>query len=250
MSKRSPAAVAFIVVVAVATLLGLPRSGLAVADRLPDLGMGQLGDLSIDTTTIPGHRLLRFRTVIANVGTGPLETIGTRSGTTVAEMTVRQRIYDDAGSYRDLDTAAVMFYAGDGHDHWHVRDAQAYELLRLDNGSRVGTGAKHGFCYFDNTRYRLSLPRAPADPVYTGCGTQGDLTVTTGISVGWADTYPAFVPFQYIDITGLKSGRYRLRATADPQGWFAETNDGNNSTWVDIQLKASSVRIVAGGPVI
>jgi Lysyl oxidase len=250
MSKRSPAAVAFIVVVAMAALLVLPRSTLAVADRLPDLGMGQLGDLSIDTTTIPGHRLLRFRTVIANVGIGPLETIGTRSGTTVPEMTVRQRIYDDAGSYRDVDTAAVMFYAGDGHNHWHVRDAEAYELLRLDNGSRVGTGAKHGFCYFDNTRYRLSLPRAPSDPVYTGCGTQDDLTVTTGISVGWGDTYPAFVPFQYIDVTGLKSGRYRLRATADPQGWFAETNNGNNSTWVDIQLTGSAVRIVANGPAI
>lgn len=36
-----------------------------------------------------------------------------------------------------------------------------------------------------------------------------------------------------IDIAGLKSDRYRLRATAHPANWFAETNNTNNSTWVD-----------------
>jgi hypothetical protein len=36
-----------------------------------------------------------------------------------------------------------------------------------------------------------------------------------------------------IDIAGLKSDRYRLRATAHPANWFAEANNPNNSTWVD-----------------
>jgi hypothetical protein len=36
-------------------------------------------------------------------------------------MAVAQRIYNSAGSYREVRTPTVMFWAGDGHDHWHVR---------------------------------------------------------------------------------------------------------------------------------
>jgi hypothetical protein len=81
-----------------------------------------------------------------------------------------------------------------------------------------------------------------------GCGAQGDLRVTTGLSVGWGDTYPAGIASQWIDITGLKSGRYRLRATADPASWFAETHNTNNSTWVNIRLTNSGVSVLAYGP--
>jgi Lysyl oxidase len=252
MTRRWATRVAVVIMVTTAVFLSPAGSAVGASDRLPDLGMGALTNLSIDTTTISGHRLLRFRTLIANVGAGPFETIGSRQDTSVSEMTVSQRIYDDTGSYRETGTSAVMFYSGDGHDHWHVRDAEAYELRRLDNGVRVGTGAKHGFCYYDNARYRLSLAGAPPDPVYTasGCGTQSDLTVTTGLSVGWGDIYAATLPFQWIDITGLKPGHYRLQATADPQNSFLESNDNNNMTWVNIQLKSSSVKIVATGPVI
>jgi hypothetical protein len=163
-------------------------------------------------------------------------------------MAVTQRIRNSVGSYRQVSTPAVMFWAGDGHDHWHVRDVEAYRLIRLDNGRRVGTGAKHGFCYFDNTAYRLGLAGAPSASVYGGCGRAGDLRVKTGLSVGWGDTYPAPIAFQWIDITGLKAGRYRLRATADPANWFAETNNANNGTWVDLKLTGSGVRVVAYGP--
>jgi hypothetical protein len=244
-------AVVLVVVLAVvgAVALSGPSSAVAAVDRRPDLGMARLRDFTIDTTTIPGHRLLRFTTVIVNVGAGPFETIGSRPDTTTPQMTVTQRIFNDAGSYRDVATPAVMFWAGDGHDHWHVRDVEAYELTRLDNGHRVGTGAKHGFCYFDNTPYRLSLAGAPAASVYGGCGTATDLQVTTGLSVGWGDAYPAGIAFQWIDVTGLKSGRYRLRATADPANWFAESNEDNNSTWVNVRLTRSGVKVLVYGPV-
>ena len=44
-------------------------------------------------------------------------------------------------------------------------------------GRRVGTGAKHGFCYFDNTAYRLSLPRAPsASAFFVAASTSATLT--------------------------------------------------------------------------
>jgi hypothetical protein len=236
--RRSAALILVGVAVAAVLALGRPPAAGAAVDRLPDLGMARLRDLSIDTTTRPGRRLLRFTTIIVNIGAGPFETIGRRPNTTTPQMAVAQRIY----------TPAAMFWAGDGHDHWHVRDVEAYQLTRLDNGRRVGTGAKHGFCYFDNTPYRLSLAGAPSASVYGGCGQAGDLRVTTGISVGWGDIYPAGIAFQWIDITGLKSGRYRLRATADPANWFAETNNANNSTWADLRLTGSGIRGVAYGP--
>ena len=246
--KRSAASI--LVGVAVAAVLGLGRPPMAAAavDRLPDLGMARLRDLSIDTTTRPGRRLLRFTTIIVNIGTGPFETIGRRPDTSTPQMAVTQRVYNSAGSYRQVSTRAVMFWAGDGHAHWHVRDVEAYRLFRLDNGRRVGTGAKHGFCYFDNTAYRLGLAGAPSAPVYKGCGWAGALRVKTGLSVGWGDTYPAGIAFQWIDITGLRSGLYRLRATADPANWFAETNNANNSTWVTLRLTGSGVRVLTYGP--
>jgi hypothetical protein len=58
----------------------------------PDLGMARLRDLRIDTTTIPGHRLLRFTTVIVNTGASPFETIGRRSSSGTTQMSVTQRI--------------------------------------------------------------------------------------------------------------------------------------------------------------
>jgi hypothetical protein len=246
---RRPTALV-VVGVAVAAVLALsrPPAAAAATDRLPDLGMARLRDLSVDTTTRPGRRLLRFTTIIVNVGAGPFETIGRRSSTSTTQMAVSQRIRTSAGTYREISTPAVMFWAGDGHDHWHVRDVEAYRLIRLDNGRRVGTGAKHGFCYFDNTAYRPWLVDAPSAPVYEGCGTAGDLTVTTGLSVGWGDTYPAWRTLQWIDITGLNSGLYRLRATADPANWFAETNNANNSTWVTLRLTGSGVRVLTYGP--
>jgi hypothetical protein len=247
--KRPAALILVGLAVAAVLALGRPPAAGAAADRLPDLGMARLRDFSIDTTTRPGRRLLRFTTIIVNIGAGPFETIGRRSSTATTQMTVTQRIHNSAGSYREVNTPAVMFWSGDGHDHWHVRDVEAYRLIRLDNGRRVGTGAKHGFCYFDNTAYRLWLAGAPSTPVYGGCGAAGDLQVTTGLSVGWGDIYPAGIAFQWIDITGLKAGRYRLRATADPANWFAETNNANNSTWVNIKLTGSGVRVVAYGPV-
>jgi hypothetical protein len=57
-----------------------------------------------------------------------------------------------------------------------------------------------------------------------------------GLSTGWGDRYGASLPDQYIDVTELEDGKYRLRATADASNWFKESNDKNNKTWVDLTL--------------
>jgi hypothetical protein len=57
--KRPAALLLVTLTVALALALNQPSAAVAAADRLPDLGMARLRDLSVDTTTIPGRRLLR-----------------------------------------------------------------------------------------------------------------------------------------------------------------------------------------------
>ena len=218
----------------------------AVSDRLPDLGMAHPKDLKIEKT-LNGRKLLRFSSIVVNVGAGPFEVHGERDAG-ASTMTTHQRIFNSAGGYRDVSTAAIMYFGGDGHNHWHVQDLEDFELKPVNGEAPLRTGAKHGFCFFDNYRYGSTNPA-----YYTtssgACGrSSSDTQVIMGLSVGWGDIYNWNLPDQYIDITGLPSGRYRLTATADADDWFVESDNSNNFSWVDIQLKSNSVRIVAYGP--
>jgi hypothetical protein len=246
---RWAARIAFAVLaVAVAVAMQVSES-TAAADRLPDLGMAPVSDIKIDQGG--GRRLLRFSTTIVDVGAGAFELRATRPSSS-GTWSATQRIYDDAGGFRSVPVATSLVFGGDGHSHWHIRDLVSMELIRLDNGVKVGTSTKRGFCFWDNRSYRLSLPRAPASPVYTsssGCGTTSSTSVVMGLSVGWGDIYPSTLPDQYIDITGLTAGRYRLRVTADALGQFTESNEANNQTWVDLQLNArGKPKVVGWGP--
>ncbi len=236
--------------VGLALMGALTTAAPAIAgDVLPDLGMRRLSQIQIDKTP-DGRRLLRFTTVIANKGPGALEVVGSRPNTATAEMTAQQAISQTDGSRRMVAVAPTMFFAGDGHNHWHLRRLESSDLIRLDNGSKVGAGAKQGFCFYDNTIYDLTLTGAPQTRFYTGCGTQSSLSITMGVSVGWADTYRYSLGFQYVDVTGLGAGRYRLLVAADPSGDFAEANNANNSTYADLKLKAGggAVTVLGYGP--
>jgi hypothetical protein len=74
-----------------------------------------------------------------------------------------------------------------------------------------------------------------------------DLSVTMGLSVGWGDKYGWSLPDQYIDTTGLPNGNYRLWATADQADFFQESNNANNSTWVDLRMDANGVTVLRNG---
>jgi hypothetical protein len=221
----------------------------AVTPRMPDLGMGPLRDFVI--VRPPGARLLRFTTEIVNVGTGPFEVTGRRASTLNRTMTVWQRVYNDDGSSTSGRTAATMSYSGDDHDHWHVNNLERYSIRPV--GSRdVVRGAKVGFCFWDTSRYRLSLPEAPQERVYgsEACGaTPQSLETTMGLSVGWSDVYPWSVAYQWIDISGLPDGDYVVLAQADPYVQFTEATVANNTTWTRVRIAANDqVTILQQGP--
>jgi len=223
-------------------------------DLLPDLGMAQLTDIQIQNTGT--QKQLRFSTTIVNVGSGQFEVTGRRPDTNTTEMTTTQRIFDSVGDYRDRSTTATLFYSGDGHDHWHVKDLEDYELFQLDASGNVvepavvEEGSKMGFCFFDNADYG-----SPEPEYYRGCegGNPGAIKVTMGLSRGWGDTYGANTVGQYLDITGLADGSYRLRVMADgdsADGFdrFLESDETNNSTWADLQITGNTVTVLQYGP--
>ena len=223
-------------------------------DLLPDLGMAQLADIQIQDTGT--QKQLRFSTTIVNVGAGTFEVTGRRPDTNTTEMTTTQRIYDSVGDYRDHSTAATFIYSGDGHDHWHVKDLEDYDLFQLDESGNVvepavvEQGNKVGFCFFDNADYGASEPE-----YYRGCegGNPGALRVTMGLSRGWGDTYGVNTVGQYLDITGLADGRYRLRVkadgdSADGSDRFLESDETNNSTWADLEITGDTVTVLGYGP--
>ena len=212
-------------------------------NRQPDLAMANIRNIQIYTPA-DGRRLLRFATVIVNIGAGPFELHGERIDTSTSELPVTQRIFDSDGGYSDRPTTATMFYSGDGHDHWHVRNLEDYHLID-ESGQQVATSPKNGFCFYDNLRWG-----ATGDPVYTNCanGQPGALHVSMGLTRGWGDLYSATTFGQFIDITNLPDGDYRLEVIADGDNWFLEEVENNNSTWADLRITGNEVQVLAYGP--
>jgi hypothetical protein len=226
-----------------------PPAFAGSSDRVPDLAMYRLLDFHIETTP-DDRRLLRYTTIILNVGAGAFQAEGSRASVKEPEMSVVQRIFDDAGGSRVQATPARMYFAGDGHHHWHLRDLESSTLEKVgkeeddDGGANTRAAAKHGFCFWDFSG-PFALPGAPPDQVYTGCGLDSTvLTQSMGLSVGWGDKYDFDLPDQWVDITGLPPGRYRLTTTADAQNSFLESDESNNFTWTDLRIKRKGDPIV------
>jgi hypothetical protein len=231
------------VLAAFATQALMPRPLAAASVRLPNLRMLPLHDWTIQETG--GRRLLRFTTIMANQGPGHFELRGHRSSTAAARMRIDQVIFHDGGGSHLVRTGAVGRYAGDGHDHWHVQRIMTYELYRVENPSTARAGAKTGFCFLDTDPWRLGLRHARQYSYYREewCGTRNVLSNRVGISVGWGDRYPWNFAYQWIDISGLPSGRYVVRSTVDISDWYRESDDFDNCRWARIRIPANGSHV-------
>ena len=217
------------------------------AERLPDLKMLKPSGFYIQNTAT--EKRLRFTTIIHNAGTGRFYVRGNRPNTSTKTMTVKQRIYRADGTYRSIDVPGTYaFWAGDGHDHWHIARLQEFTIRPVNAdgslGSVAGRGAKTGFCFYDNYKVNLGLPYAPQTPHFTHCGSASDLFLKEGLSVGWGDRYSASTAYQWIKINGLKDGKYRIHVTADPKNWFLESSDANNTAFMTVRITGNTVRVL------
>lgn len=138
----------------------------------------------------PGsRRLLRFTAVTANLGHGDL--------------------------YFGPPEAHPDFEYSPCHGHYHYDGYASYELVNASG--TVIAGRKQAFCLLDT----IEVVDGPAGPYYT-CENQG-------ISAGWADSYPYFLPCQWIDVTDVTPGSYTLRVRVNPTMAFEEEDYSNNT---------------------
>lgn len=230
---------------------GLVR--LATSPLLPDLAMGPITDVGVGTTASGGERL-RFAATIVNIGDGPLLVQAVRSWPWTDDWAVRQRINERTGGFTETLTPATLVFGGDGHDHWHVKNVEAHELLS-SSGLVLGRLVKQGFCFFDTDGYRLELAAAPSRPHWgsRGCAGKFDARVRMGLSIGWGDKYPWHLLDERIDITDVPDGQYRIRQIADPGQVFQESDETNNQTTLEVELFTRDdglrdVRTIAAGP--
>jgi hypothetical protein len=230
-------AVALSLLVALSALaIGPEPVAAAPGDKRPNLEMLSLRDWHIQT--VNGRRLLRFTSIFVNSGPGHFEVAANRSSRSDPTMSVRQRMFRWDGTSRYIGTPAVAKYAADGHDHFHVQGVVVYETWKETAATATRRGAKTGFCFLDSEPWNLSVRGARRSPYYTGagCGTRASLSLRAGLSVGWADNYPWHFAYQWIDITGLTGGTYRVRVTVDIQNYYDETVETDNCVETRIRI--------------
>jgi hypothetical protein len=153
-----------------------------------------------------GRTLLRFGLRTRNVGAGDL-VLGDPGCPPCAE---------NPGA----PCANPLYVCAPAHQHAHFQGYATAELVRPD-GTVASIGRKIGFCVLD-----LECPVGKFTCSYQG------------LSAGCADVYPAALPCQYVDLTGvdLGPGDYRLRVTVDPERRIDESDETNNAVEVPLPL--------------
>lgn len=217
---------------------------------LPDLAMSPLSELT-GALADDGDRYVQFTASIGNVGAGPFLVHAERAEER-GEWRVSQRFEEPDGSTTETVTDGTLAWGGHGHDHWHVQLGASYWITRPGSSEVLRKYAKVGYCFFDQAR--LDVPGAESAPTHfkEACAIEDGLEITMGLSPGWADPYQWTLPDQRLKVNGLEDGVYRLWATSDPGGWFAESDETNNVTWVDLRLSTRNglpvVTVVRQGP--
>lgn len=113
------------------------------------------------------------------------------------------------------------------HGHYHFKGFAQYAVVD-QNGNVVAPGHKQAYCLIDSEQIRPG-PTIPCGPKYT-CDSQG-------LQAGWADTYSADLDCQWVDVTGVPPGEYRLQVTINPDRLFDEVSYDNNSASVPVTIE-------------
>ena len=189
------------------------------------------------------RRCLRFDQSIANLGDGPFE-LRYAPPTYAVDPYMYQRILRSDGSWKERQAEEYELHAT--HAHFHYKGFGQSRLWRSDaSGARLDpaplrSGHKNGFCVMDTDQIR---PGA-RDAQYNGDGCLASQDYKNGITEGWADTYSADLPDQYIEVSDVPDGLYVLETIADPDGTVLETDEANNTASILIEMTGDTVRMV------
>lgn len=210
--------------------------GAATVELLPNLQALPADDIHLETTST-GRTLLRFSATSWNSGTGPLELVAGAVDRPRKKQKIYQRVYAEDGSYRDRLAGSFIWH--DLHNHFHFQDYAHYILKPVLALGAERTATKTTFCVMDTTPVNTQLPEAPRAPVYSTCG-----RLIQGMSVGWGDTYESYLAGQEIDVTDLPDGVYELQIVVDRKNLLLESDDTDNTSWVQILLSGDIVQVI------
>ena len=195
-----------------------------------------------ETVEDGAQNCLRFDQIISNDGKGPLELWfsipNDDPGGDDATYDVVQRVHKTNGNTADQPAGEVAFHAV--HGHYHYSSFATAELWKSNpNGNRLGnhpvtTSQKVSFCIAD---IRIDAWGEKGDGPRTyyapDCLFPADADADAqhfkqGLTNGWADVYDWYIPDQYIEVSGVANGYYRLEFCADPEHSIEEEDEDNN----------------------
>jgi hypothetical protein len=207
-------------------------------------------------------RRLFFGNTIGNIGEGPLE-LRAENDAATGLTDAYQEIYTHLGPWGGggkggggqitlLSSSLVgIFVFHPLHNHWHMADFARYELRAINpdgsTGNVVASTDKFSFCMIDTDVLDATLAHYNMGLTHS-CGQ----SARQGVRVGRGDTYAATLPDQFIDITTVPDGTYRLVSVADPNtpekptGQMIELNDHNNAASIDVVITRTAVTPVPG----
>ena len=182
---------------------------------------------------------LRFAGFVTNLGDGPLDLRGNpqlADDADLASHDVWQRALTNDGDWVNLTKPPIDFEQNDGHDHFHVMGIVEYSLWDTSGTVEISSGAKVGFCLIDVAE-RPDLHPNPGpkrheqwdpDNYYCQSGRPRAKILHMGISEGWQDIYSHSTTFQWIDVSDVRPGYYRIGQRADPDNVIVESDETNN----------------------
>ncbi|MDY7225460.1 lysyl oxidase family protein [Hyalangium rubrum] len=121
-----------------------------------------------------------------------------------------------------------LFTLSPCHGHYHFSGFASYALLD-GQGRTVLNGRKQAYCMEDTQRVAMG-PDVPCSKRFN-CDNQG-------IQRGWSDLYGNTLDCQWLDITDVPPGDYRLQVTLNPTRAFQELTLDNNTTSVPVTIPA------------
>ena len=198
----------------------------------PNLVMPPASNLLVEHTP-NGRTLLRMDNYLVNVGPGRLRIRGRRNGAYTMEglQVIDRRGGRKAVTYRIGAALTWKYVDARRGNFWKFHNAARFELWATDGrGHRtrdVKDGPKLDYCLRDLFKRRTGAA-VPAGPRFGPCSQHLSAgTVTLGISVGWADGYPADYPGNWIDVTGRR-GCFAVVQRADPLNHIMEASERDN----------------------
>ena len=156
------------------------------------------------------RKLLRFGTRIANIGNEDLQ-LGAPSADN------------------------ELWNWGECHGHFHFDEYAEYNLYNLDSNEPLPISAKAGFAVIDIGVY---------DPAIATNGCVGYNSRNQGITAGCQDTYSRNLQCQWVDITDLEDGTYRLSVITNPNQIIRELDYSNNAATIQVEISGNQVSVV------